>query len=123
MKFSQFCDKAENTEQEQQLLQFLKQDDMEPAEKVFTKLARAPVVGKLFAAVTALGEYDSIAAFKQSEHFQHIKNWNFAIDFDKKSMFITPNETQIRKALKVFAIIGAVVALIVICRKHCCRKN
>ena len=123
MRFSQFCDMAENTEQEQQLLQFLKQDDMEQVEKVFAKMTRVPIIGKLFAAVIALGNYDSIAAFKQSEHYHNIKNWNFAVNFEKKSMFITPNEEQRKKALKIFAVFGAVITLIVICRKFCRRKK
>jgi len=93
---------------------------MKQVEKVFSKLTRLPIIGKLLAAVVALGNYDSIAAFKQSGHYQHLKNWNFAIDFDKKSMSISPNEEQKRKAIKVLAIIGAIIALIAICRKYCC---
>ena len=123
MRFSQFCDLAENTEQEQQLLQFLKQDDMKQVEKVFTKLTRVPIIGKLLAAVIALGNYESIAAFKQSEHYQNIKNWNFSINFDKKSLIISPNDVQIKKALKVLAIIGTVITLIMVCRKLCCRRK
>ena len=102
MRFSQFCDITENTEQEQQLLQFLKQDNMKQAEKAFTKLTRVPVIGNLFAAVIALSNYESIAAYKQSEHYQHIKDWNFAIDFDKKGLFITPDDEQKKKALKIW---------------------
>jgi len=123
LRFSQFCDLAENTEQEQQLLQFLKQDDMKQVEKVFTKLTRVPIIGKLLAAVIALGNYESIAAFKQSEHYQNIKNWNFSINFDKKSLIISPNDVQIKKALKVLAIIGTVITLIMVCRKLCCRRK
>ena len=123
MRFSEFCDMAENTEQEQQLLQFLEQEDMEQAEKVFSKMTRVPIIGKLFSAVIALRDYESIAAFKQSEHYPHIKNWDFTIDFDKKSLYIGPNDEQKKKALKIFAIFGAVITLIVICRKLCRRKK
>ena len=122
MRFSQFCDVAENTEQEQQLLQFFKQDDMGPVESVFAKMSNVPIIGKLFTALIALSNYDSIAAFKQSEYYQNLKDWNFDIDFDKKSLYIRPNDEQLKKALKILAIIGAIIALIVICRKCCCKK-
>ena len=123
MKFSEFCDIAENTEQEQQLLQFFKQDDMQEAEKVFAKLTYVPIVGKLFAAVIALGNYESIADFKQSEHYDHIKDWNFDVDFDKRSLNITPNNAQKKKALKVLAIIFTVIMLMVLFRKLRCRSK
>ena len=122
MRFSQFCDTAENTEQEQQLLQFLKQDDMKQVEKIFSKLAKIPIIGKVIAAVSALGNYESIAAFRQSMHYNHIKDWEFKIDFDKKSMTISPNEEQKKKAIRVVATIGAVIALIAILHKLCCKK-
>jgi len=123
MRFSQFCDIAENTEKEQQLLQFLKQDDMKPVKKAFGQLARKPFIGKLFTAVIALSDYESIAAFKQSEHYEHIKDWNFNIDFDKNSLLIGPNEEQAKKALKVLAVGGAAITLIIMCRKLCCRRK
>jgi len=123
MKFSQLCDTIENTEQEQQLLQYFKQDDMQEAEKVFAKLARVPIAGKLFAAVIAMSDYESLAEFKQSEHYDNIKDWNFDIDFDKKSLYITPNNEQKKKALKILAIIGVAITLIVLLRKLCCRKK
>ena len=123
MRFSQFCDIAENTEQEQQLLKFLKQDKMKQAEKVFTKLTRVPIFGSLFAALIALGNYESIAAYKQSEHYRHIKDWNFKIDFHKNSLSISPNDEQKKKAQRFLAITGSVIVLIIICRKLCCRRN
>jgi len=122
MRFSQVCDLAENTEQEQQLLQFFKQDDMGPVESVFAKMSSFPIIGKIFAALIALGNYDSIAAYKQSEYYQNLKNWNFDIDFDKKSLYIRPNDEQIKTALKILAIIGTIVTLIVLCRKVCSRN-
>jgi len=120
MRFSQFCDTAENTEQEQQLLQFLEKDDLKKAKNVFTKLTRVPIFGNLFAAVIAMSNYESIAAYRQSRHYEHIKDWEFDVDFDKNSMKIGPNDEQEKKAVRVVAIIGAVIALIVLCRKFCC---
>jgi len=123
MRFSEYCETVENTEQEQQLLQFMKQDKMKDAEKVFEKLSRIPVVGKLFSAVIALGDYESIEAYKQSEHYDNIKDWRFTIDYDKNSLSIGMNEEQQKKALKVLAIFGAIITLIVIARKLGCCKN
>ena len=123
MRFSQLCDRAENTGQEQQLLQIFKQEELKKAENVFVKLTRIPIIGKLFSAVIALGDYESITSFKQSEYYNNIKDWNFDIDFDKKSFSIGPSEEQQRKAMKVLAIIGAIITLIIICRKLCCRKK
>ena len=123
MRFSQVCDLVENTEQEQQLLQFFKQDDMGPVETVFAKMSNVPIIGKLFAALIALSNYDSIASLKQSEYYQNLKNWNFDIDFDKKSLYIRPNDEQIKTALKVLAAIGTIITLIVICWKLCCCKK
>jgi len=124
MRFSEYCETAENTEQEQQLLQFMKQDKMKDAEKAFGKLTRIPGIGKLFSAIIALGNYESIAAYKRSEHYDNIKNWNFVIDYDKNSMSIGPTDEQKKKAMKVLAVFGAVIALIAIARKlGCCKKK
>ena len=123
MRFSQFCDQVENTEQEQQLLQFFQQDDMKETESVFSRMSRIPIIGKLFAAVVALGSYESIADFRQSEHYRNIKDWNFTIDFDKKNLFIRPNEEQRKKAIKTLALTGAAITLIMVYWKLCCCKD
>ena len=124
MKFSQYCEQAENTEQEQKLLNFFKQENMNIVEKIFAKFSCVPIMGKIFAALNAMGNYESIVAFKQSEHYQNIKNWNFKINYDKKTLYITPTDEQRRKALKIFALIGIIISLVVICRKMgCYRKN
>ena len=124
MKFSQLCDRAENTEQEQQLLQFFKYDDMKEVENIFKKMTRVPIIGKLFSAVVALGEYESISSFKQSEHYKNIKDWNFEIDFgDKKSLSIGPSEVQQKKAMKIFTVVSIIITLIILYRKFCYRKK
>ena len=119
MRFSQFCDTAENTEQEQQLLQFMKKDDMKEVEKVFAKLAHFPIIGKIISAVVAMGNYESIAAFKETTHYENIKDWDFKIDFDKNSLMIGPNEEQKKKAKKIIALIAAIIMLVALCRKLC----
>jgi len=123
MRFSQFCDMVEHTEQEQQLLQFLKQDGMEQVEEVFANMTGVPIVGKLFAAINALSDYETIAEFKQSEHYQHLKDWNVTIDFDKKLLLLGPNDEQKKKAVKILAVIGTIITLIMIYRKLRRRRN
>ena len=117
MKFSDYCDTFENTDDEQRLLQFLEKGDLKEAKKVFSKLAGIPVIGKLFAALTALSDYESIAAFKASGHYENIKDWDFKIDLDKRSLSINPNEEQKKKFVKVVKIVAAVITIIIICRK------
>jgi len=121
MRFSQFCDMAENTEQEQQLLQFFKND--EQVEKIFSKMTCIPVVGKLCKSLLAMGDYESISAFRQSEHYDPIKDWNFAVDFDKKSLSLTPNDEQKKKAINILIIIIAVIMVLKMYRKICNRKK
>ena len=121
MRFSQFCETVENTEQEQQLLQFFNND--EQVEKIFSKMTCIPGVGKLCKSLLAMGDYESITAFKQSEHYDPIKDWNFTVDFDKKSLSITPNDEQKKKAFKILTVISAVLILIKIYRKLCGRKK
>ena len=123
MRFSEFCDMAENTEQEQQLLQFFKQGGMEIPKKIFARMSYIPIMGKVFTALIAIGNYKSIAEFRQTAHYRNLMNWNFAIDFDKKNLSINPNDEQIKKARKIMLAIAIGVALLVICRKLCCRKK
>ena len=123
MKFSQFCDIAENTEQEQQLLQMLKKDDMKEFKKIMAKMRRIPVIGKLFAAILALSKSENIAEFRQTEHYPNIKNWDFKVDFDKGSLSINPSDIQKKKMINVLAVIGVVITVLLICRKLCCRKK
>jgi len=124
MKFSQLCDRVENTEQEQQLLQFFKCDDMKEVANIFKKMTRVPVFGKLFSAVIALGDYESISSFKQSKYYNNIKDWNFEINFgDKKSLSIGPSELQQKKAMKIFAVVSIIITLIILYRKFCYRKK
>ena len=123
MTFSQFCDAAENTEQEQQLFQMLKKDELKVFRDMMAKMRRMPITGKIFAALLALCACDSIAAFRQSEHYQHIKDYNFKVDFDRNSLYLNPSDAQKKQMAKALAVIGATAAILLICKKMCCRKS
>ena len=123
MKFSQFCEMAENTEQERQLLQFLKEEEMTQVAEIMAKMARVPVVGNACAAIVALINCDSIAEFRRSAHYKHLMNFNFTFDFDQRDLFITPSDAQRKNIAKVLAVIGASTTLLILYRKFCSRKK
>ena len=123
MKFSEFCYMTENTEHEQQFLEYMKQDDMKEFNEISKKMGRVPVIGKVFAALTALTEVESLAEFRQTSHYENIMNWNFSFDPDVPSLSITPSEEQQQKFVRIVAIAGAVVALLLLCRKFCWKKS
>ena len=124
MRFSQFCDTIENTEQEQKLFQFLKQDFVAPPLKEHSaKLKRIPILGKLLTAFIALADSESIAEFRQSKHYKHIMNWDVKFDFDAENyLSLNPSDLQKKKIVKILAIVGAILAVMIICLK-CCRRN
>jgi len=117
MKFSEFCDTIENTEKEQQLLQYLNKAELQDAKKVFVKMTRTPVMGKVFEALLALENYDSIEGFKQSEHYSNIKDYEFSVDFESNSLNIGVSEVQKKKMTKCVVIAAIVIVLLIIFRK------
>ena len=126
MKFSELCDMAENTEQEQQLLQYFRQDGMEDVEQVFAKLARIPILGKIFTALIAMGDCESIAQFRRTRHYRSLMNWDFDIDFEQRNLQINASDEQKQKIMKIATAISAgiaLAALAVICRKLCRRRR
>jgi len=126
MRFAEFCDMAENTEQEQQLLQYFKQEELKESEQAFAKMSHIPFIGKMFTALIALSNYKSIAAFRKSRHYRHIMNYYFNIDFENRNLSINASDMQKKKIKKVAKIIAAIsvgVALLAICRKLCCCKK
>ena len=122
MRFSQFCDIAENTEQEQQLFQFLKEEALSPLAEHSTKLKRIPIIGKVLTAILVLAKSESIAEFRQSKHYRHLMNWDVKFD-GEHNLEINPSDIQKKKVLKILAVIGVILAILVICRKCCCRKK
>ena len=123
MIFSEYLDSIENTEQEQQLLgQFTK-----TAAEIQEGVNEAPIMGKIkiIGALLALGSVESIEAFRQSEYYDYLKDWEISVkDLEKGHFSLYPGAAQ-RK--KIFAIAGAVVLAIVLfvwcCKRRCKRKN
>jgi len=123
MIFSDYLDSIENTEQEQQLLeQFAKN-----AADIQEGVNEAPFIGKIkiIGALLALGTAESIEAFRQSEYYEYLKDWEISVkDLEKGHFSLYPGAEQ-RK--KIFAIAGAVVLGIVLlvwcCKRRCKRKQ
>ena len=123
MTFGEWCETAVNTEEEERFFEFMQRDDMQELEDVFLRLQRLPFLGKTFAAMNALDAYETLAEYMESEHYQHIKNWDFKFDADTETFSFQPGPAQRQKCKKVFITIAAVVGVIILCRKFCCRNT
>ena len=123
MKFSEFCDMAENTEQEQQLFELLEKDGIKMLDDKLPKLQRIPILGKTITAIVALAKCKNIAEFRQSKEYRNLMNWNFDINFDTGSLSVSPSDIHYKKIKKILAVVGVSIAVLLICRKLCCSKK
>jgi len=107
MVVSTYLDSIEGTEQEQQLL-----DGMVKltAEQAIVDMMNAPGVGKIFTALDVLGKSESIAEFKETVHYNNVKDWGIqVIDIEKGYISIYPGPKHIRKICIVAGVIGGVL--------------
>ena len=116
MLLTEFLDSAQNTEQEARLFEVLI-----PIKNEIAKLTGVPVVGKLFSALVALCDLESIEAFKQSEHYQNIKGWDVSANLEKGLFSVYPGAESRRKIFKALALIGTAVFLLCLWRRICRR--
>ena len=119
MTISEFLDSIETTEQEQQFIDAIAniKDDLAQATQV-------PFVGELFTAILAIVDEGSIESFKQTEHFDTIKDFNISVfDIEKGYFSIWPGPKHQKIILKVAVGICAIILLIYLCRKFCCRRR
>ena len=120
MTFAQYCDMVESTEQEQQLLDYMRSsDDFNQLDEVVEKLKFIPIAGKVLVALSALGKVESIAEFRQTQHYRHLMNWEFTFD---NGISLSPGEVHRKKALKVLAVIGVVLGFLLLRRILRCKK-
>ncbi|MCL2526796.1 MAG: hypothetical protein FWE42_00150 [Defluviitaleaceae bacterium] len=119
MIISEYLDLIENTDQEQLL-----RDKIVEIEEHLVKAASIPVLGKTLTALIAFGQAESVEAFKQSEHYVNLKDWNIEVaDLEAGHFSITPGPVHMVKVKKIAVAIGIVVALLVLLKKCCCRKK
>lgn len=119
MKFSRYLKKTANTEQEQKFLQFLNTDAVTLAFKQLSKMDKLPVVGRMFAAIVELKNYESLDAYKQSVHYPYIKDWDVTVNIDKGQFMIGPGKKHRKMMLKFIAAAGICAASYLLIRRLC----
>ena len=118
MVVSTYLDSIDGTEQEQQLLDGMVKLTQE---KAILDMMNAPVVGKIFTALDALGKSESITEFKETVHYNNIKDWGFqVIDIEKGYISIYPGPKHMKKVYAVAGVIGAGLLLWKLCKV--CKK-
>ena len=104
MLVSKYLDSIEGTEKEPILLKSL----IELAEdKDVAQLLDKPLIGKLLSALVALSGSDSIEDFRQTEHYENIKDWGITVfDLEKGYYSIHPGPKHMKMIFAVMAIAG-----------------
>jgi len=88
-------------------------------EEGIAALMDKPGVGDLFCALAELGNSESIAEFKQTVHYDAIKDWGISVfDLEKGSISIYPGPKHLKKFFTVVAIAGAGIYLWKLHKKH-----
>ena len=102
MLVSKYFDSIEGTEKEPVLLKCI----VELAEdEDVAKLLDKPIIGKLLSALVDLSSSDSIDAFRQTEHYENIKDWGITVfDLEKGYISIHPGPKHMKKIFVVMAI-------------------
>lgn len=112
MVISKYLDTIEGTEKEPILLNCF--DDLK-GDKDIEKLLTAPIIGKLLGGLIALSNSESIEAFRRTEHYDNIKDWNIMVfNLEKGYVSIHPGPKHIKK----FFVVAAGVLLLKLRCKH-----
>lgn len=116
MIVSKYLDSIEGTEKELMLInsmvELAKDEDV-------AKVLDLPIVGKVLSALVALGSSESIADFKQSNHYDALKDWSITVfDLEKGYVSIHPGPKHLKKIFTVAAIAGAGILLLKLRKKY-----
>jgi len=112
MLFHDYLDSIQGTEDEARFLAHL-----EKSHKGISKVANMPipVAGKIMKALAHLGECDSVEDFKESCHYNSVRNWEIKIDLDKSTLSCNPSKELQAKWLGIAAaIVSAAITAIVL---------
>ena len=102
MLISKYLDSIEGTEKEPVFLNSFAELS---EDKDVAKLLDKPIIGKLLRALVALRSSDSIEAFRNTEHYENIKDWGITVfNLEKGYISIHPGPKHIKKILSVVAI-------------------
>jgi len=116
MVISKYLDSIEGTEQEQQFIQCMSNFfEMEGVSELLDK----PGIGKIFTALDVLGKSESVTEFKETEHYNNIKNWGISVfDLEKGMFSVYPGPKHIKGICTVAGVIGAGLLLFKLCKSY-----
>ena len=116
MTVSTYLDSVAGTEKEPLLLKAF--TDLTEDEDV-AKAFEVPVVGKLLKALAVLSTMESIEEFKQTEHYEHVKDWGITVfDLEKGIVSVHPGPKHMKVIFAVMAVVGLGLLLWKLKRKH-----
>jgi len=126
MLVSAYLDSIEGTEDEG--LFFAKMRELSEIDGVQTGLGQAkgiPFIGKVVTALLAMMNAETVAAFRETAHYEVLKDWSIHIrDLENLNLSLNPSFKQIKKVLPFVAVAaGIILALVLWRRKCCCRKD
>jgi len=109
MVISKYLDSIEGTKEEPMLIRGMVELTKQEA---ILQLMDKPGVGVIFNALAALGNSESIADFRQTEHYMHTKDWGITVfDFEKGFVSIYPGPKHLKRVGIAAAIVGVVLLL------------
>ena len=115
MKLSMYLDSIQNTENEELFLQKLSDIN-----KDLAKATSVPFIGKKIRSVIALGNAESIEDFRQTRHYDVIKDWNIYVpDLEKGHIYLNYFPIEAKILLSIFALIALIWVVRRICKKCC----
>ena len=116
MTISKFLDSVEGTEKEPMLFNGMVKLTEEES---IAKLMDMPGVGSIFNALAILGRSESIAEFRETEHYNVIKDWSITVfDLENGNVSIYPGPKHLKKFFTVVAIAGTGLLLWKLHRKY-----
>lgn len=109
MTVSEYLNSIENTEQEQKALASFAKAFCEVKDEL-AKAVNYPFVGKCLRALLALSQATSVTEFKQTNHYNNIKNWDINVDqLEKGNIQVTPGPAHKEAIIEVVAMVGALL--------------
>ena len=114
MKLSKYLDSIQNTENEELFLQKLSDIN-----KDLVKATGVPFIGKKIHSVITLGNAKSIGDFKQTHHFEVIKDWSIYVpDLKNGQIYLNYFPTEAKILLSIFVIAAVVMTVLRILKKR-----
>ena len=116
MVISKYLDSIEGTDKEPMLLKGMVELTKQ---EVILQLMDKPGVGVIFNALAVLGNSESIADFRRTEHYMYIKDWGITVfDLETGAVSIYPGPKHLKRVGIVAAIAGAGLLLWKLRKKH-----